>query len=63
MLQCEFCQNKVRDEATLDGFPATFIKKKKRTLSAASSPVIRKSAAIPAKWIKPHNQLSGFLVE
>lgn len=62
MCQCEFCQNKAKDEATLDGFPATYNAQAFppfRPLCCVF-PVIRKSTAILAKWIKPHNQLADF---
>lgn len=57
MCQCEFCQNKVKDKAPLDGFPATYNAQEFspfRPLCCVFS-VIRKSTAILAKWIKPHN--------
>lgn len=56
------CQNKVKDEATLDGFPATL---NAQAFSAFRPlcyvfPVIRKSAAILAQWIKKPNHPSDF---
>lgn len=62
MCQCEFCQNKVKDEPTLDGFPATHNAQAFALFGGLSvvSSVIRKSPAILAKWIKPHNQASDF---